>query len=268
MKVSLIVTTYNWSEALALCLESIRFQTMLPDEVIIADDGSTIETKNLIEKFIKNNKKLNITHSWQEDKGFRLAASRNLAISKSKAEYIIVVDGDMILDKNFVNDHIINAKKGIYIQGSRVLLSPKFSKKILSQSKFEKPSFFNSTMKNKINSLRVPLLTNIISKITTQKLSGIKGCNFSCFKSDIYLVNGFNEEFNMWGREDSEFVQRLYNSGIKRINLKFSGIQYHIYHKEGKAESTVDKILKNTIIKKLKYCKNGIDKYLEVKNNE
>ena len=72
MRLSLIITTYNWPESLILVLMSIENQTMAPQEVIIADDGSTVETKELIAKFQKD-AKLNIIHSCHEDNGFRTA---------------------------------------------------------------------------------------------------------------------------------------------------------------------------------------------------
>ena len=64
MKISLIITTFNWPESLLLVLESIRFQTLIPDEIIIADDGSDEKTENFISSFNKQNN-LNIIHSWQ-----------------------------------------------------------------------------------------------------------------------------------------------------------------------------------------------------------
>ena len=95
MRVSLIIATYNWPESLILALRSIEKQTIVPEEVIIADDGSTAETKEIIDKFQKDSD-LNIIHSWQEDKGFRAAQSRNKAIVKSSGDYIILVDLSLI----------------------------------------------------------------------------------------------------------------------------------------------------------------------------
>jgi glycosyltransferase involved in cell wall biosynthesis len=267
MRCSLIITTYNWPEALELVLESVFHQTLLPNEIIIADDGSGNETKDLIEK-IQVKSPVPIIHSWQEDNGFRLAMSRNKAIEKSPSEYIIVVDGDMILDKNFIKDHKKCAKKGNYIQGSRVLLQNNLTQDILNKKKFQKPSIFSSNVKNKKNMIYLPWLTSAICKMTSTNLSKIRGCNFSLFKDDILLVNGFNEDFKTWGQEDSEFAQRLYNAGLSRRDLKFSGIQYHLYHKEGSSNSNNLSLLQNTIDKNLKWCQNGIDKHLLMEKSD
>ena len=266
MTCSLIITTYNWHEALELSLKSALTQMHLPDEIIIADDGSTVETKELIAKIAKESN-IKIIHSWQEDKGFRLARSRNLAIAKSSSDYIIVIDGDMILDKNFIADHLVCAEKNVYIQGSRVLLDESLTKNILNNNTFLKPSIFSKKIVNKQNMLYLPALRNFLCQSSNQQLRRIRGCNFSLFKEDILMVNGFNEAFNKWGREDSEFVQRLYNLGVKRKNLKFSGIQYHLYHKEGNSNSFNDNLLNEAIEKKLTWCDNGLNKHLEDNKN-
>ena len=120
MRCSLIITTYNWKEALELVLLSALSQSISPDEIIIADDGSRDDTKQLIENYIKKSD-IPIIHSWQEDNGFRAAQSRNKAISKSSYEYIILIDGDIILEQNFIRDHKRFAKKGFFSQGGRAV---------------------------------------------------------------------------------------------------------------------------------------------------
>jgi predicted glycosyltransferase involved in capsule biosynthesis len=109
----------------------------------------------------------------------------------------------------------------------------------------------------------VPFLSAIFCRKNNQNMSRIRGCNFSLFKEDIVKINGFNEEFTTWGKEDSEFVQRLFNIGIYRNNLKFSALQYHLHHKEGDANDENVSILNNTIDNNLVWCKYGIDQYLE-----
>ncbi len=262
MKVSLIITTYNWKEALELVLFSVKNQSVLPDEVIIADDGSKDDTKELIEK-VKINFPTSLIHSWQEDEGFQAAKSRNKAIAKAKYEYIILIDGDMILHKDFIKDHIIFAKKGTYIQGSRTILSKEKSLKTLN-AKNILFNVFQKGIKNKFNCLRCIFLAKLFNRYN-KKTRGIKTCNMSFFKADCFIANGFNEDFIGWGREDSEFVQRLYNNDTLRQNLKFACVSFHIYHNESSRNmlEVNDKILQDTIDKKLKYCENGINKYLK-----
>ncbi len=262
MNCSLIITTYNWPEALELVLTTAVKQSVQPNEIIIADDGSAKDTKLLVNTFSKKTS-VPIVHSWQEDDGFRLSKSRNLAIAKAKYEYVIVIDGDMLLHRDFIKDHKKCAKRSVYVQGSRALLQLEFSKNIIRTKEIKWPSIFSNDVKNKLNTLRVPFLSAIFCKKNNQNTSRIRGCNFSLFKEDIVKINGFNEEFTTWGKEDSEFVQRLFNIGIYRNNLKFSALQYHLHHKEGDANDENISILNNTIDNDLVWCKYGIDQYLE-----
>ena len=116
------MATYNRADALLLVLQSIVNQKLPPDEIIIADDGITEATKNLLLNF-KKKSNFNIIHSFQEDRGFRAAESRNKAIATASFEYIVLIDGDMILHPSFIKDHIINAELGYFIQGTRVLIN-------------------------------------------------------------------------------------------------------------------------------------------------
>ena len=258
MKITLIITTYNWPESLLLVIQSIRNQTIWPNEIIVADDGSRNETKELIHN-INKEFEMNIIHSWQQDNGFRAARSRNNAIFKSSGDYIILIDGDVILHPNFVKDHIDNAEQGYFIQGFRALLSKKETKKALSR-KIVNFSFFYPGLKNRKNAIYSKFLSSIFS---TKKnhLYGIKSCNMAFYKKDCINVNGFNNDFEGWGREDSEFVVRLINSGVNRKNVRFNVIQFHLWHNENPRMSLRqnDAILEHAIINHSQWCENGIN---------
>ena len=258
MKLTLIITTYNWPESLLLVIESVKRQTVLPDEVIIADDGSDKETKDLINNF-KKDTNLNIIHSWQEDMGFRASRSRNNAIFKSSGDYIVLIDGDTILHTNFVKDHIANAESGFFVQGSRALLSEKQTKKALAE-KVVNFSFFSSELKNRKNAIYSKLLSSIFSS-KKNHLHGIKSCNMAFYRKDCININGFNNDFEGWGREDSEFVVRLINSGVKRKSVRFNAIQFHLWHNENPRVSLIknDEILNDAIHNQKNWCKNGIN---------
>ena len=260
MDCSLIICTYNWPEALKLVLSSAIFQSEMPNEIIIADDGSESSTTEVIDEFTSVCS-IPIIHSWQEDDGCRLSHSRNRAIAKSSFEYIIMVDGDTLLHKDFVKDHKKFAKRKTYLQGSRVLLQLEITNYCLQNQIFKKPLFFSKNSKNKMNLLRIPFITKLISYFTNRNISRIRGCNFSVYKKDVIDINGFNEEIVSWGREDSEFVQRLFNNGVKKQLLKFSAIQYHLYHEERSHNSNNIDILNKAILNKSKWCHLGIDRY-------
>lgn len=141
-KCTLVTPTYNWPEALELLLLSIQNQTLLPNEVIIADDGSRQETTDLIKRF-QASFPVPLIHVWHEDNGNQKPKIMNKAIAKAKYEYIIEIDGDIIMHKNFVKDHLKYAKKGSYLFGSRVniqksILGTIFQKKLFILLFFQK----------------------------------------------------------------------------------------------------------------------------------
>ena len=261
MRISLIVTTYNRPDALLLVLKSIQCQSMQPFEVIIADDGSNNKTKDLVFDFLSKTK-LNLKYSFQEDLGFRAARSRNKAISIASGDYIILIDGDMILHSEFIKDHAINSEPGFFIQGSRVLLTRDMTKYVVNSQRLIF-HFFGRGLNNRLNSIHSNFLSRIFS-IKRNYLKGIKTCNMSFFRKDCVSVNGFNNEFEGWGREDSEFVARLFHKGINRNTLKFSAIQFHLWHNEDNREllKNNNQLLQKTLDGELKWCESGMDSFL------
>ena len=130
MKVTILVSTYNWPAALELSLRSMFAQTVLPDEIVIADDGSTAETAELITR-LKQETNIPIKHVWHEDEGFRRTTILNKAIAQATGDYILQVDGDVILSPYFVQDHLDVARPNTFVCGSRVKLMPELTERML-----------------------------------------------------------------------------------------------------------------------------------------
>ena len=264
---SLIITTYNRPDALKLVLDSVLLQIELPDEVIIADDGSRQETIDLVKEY-QQKFPIPLIHSWQEDFGFRAARSRNLAISCASMDYIIMIDGDIILDKYFVTDHKKVAKRNILVQGGRSLLTSKKSSELLICEPKELllkwySKGLDKRIEKRLQSIRIPFFRNLIFKFQKSHWhKGIRTANIACFRDDIIKINGFNNDFVGWGREDSEFAERFFNAGGKRANLKFGGLGYHLWHKEAERDALPenDLLLHKAIKEKLSWCNNGLDK--------
>ncbi len=159
-KISLLISTYNWPEALELVLLSVSRQTVMPDEVIIADDGSKQPTTDLINS-MRPKISCPVVHIWHEDTGFKLAQIRNKAIVKAKGNYIIQIDGgDVILERHFIRDHIRLMKKGCFVSGSRINMREELSKNIFSKKQIHIP-LYTKGLKNKLNGFRCCLLSNI-----------------------------------------------------------------------------------------------------------
>jgi glycosyltransferase involved in cell wall biosynthesis len=261
--VSIIVSTYNRPEALGLCLQSIACQTVLPNEVVIGDDGSGEETKVLIEKF-QSDFPVPVIHVWQEDAGFRLAMSRNRAVARCRYEYIIEIDGDLILDRRFVEDHLYFAEPGYFLKGGRVNIGAKLTESLCRSQKLLRLNFFTKGLLRRINSIHNMTLSRYLSsRYKKNRISGL-GCNMSFWKKDYIAINGCDEFFEGWGGEDYDFACRMMNSGIKRLYLKFSGIVFHLWHNDlymQNREKNFRYYYEQKNSHKIK-CENGVDKYL------
>lgn len=261
MLVSLLISTYNWKEALSLCLYSAFAQTVKPAEILIADDGSREDTRQLIDE-MRAKTDIPIVHVWHEDKGFRLSAIRNRSTEEAKGDYIIQIDGDIILDRHFIADHLELAEKGYFVCGSRVLLGKMSTTRLLKG--IEKyPALLKQNLRFVLNAFRSRILRRYLSnRYAKHTMLRIRGCNMAFWKEDLFRVNGYNESLEMWGQEDVEISYRLIHAGIQKKQLKMGGVQFHLYHNFASRENLEyhEQVLKKVIEEKTVWCENGIVK--------
>lgn len=260
MTVSLIISTYNWPRALYLCLDSVMQQTAMPTEILIADDGSGISTRDVVRHF-EAVSPVPIRHIWHEDKGFRLAMIRNKAIAASRCEYIIQIDGDLILQRNFIQDHMIFAQRGCYVTGSRGIITEMLTRKVLSGEITSLTPLMRG-VRNSNNVIRIPLMAFLYRTLGPTRF--VKGCNMAFWRNDLIRVNGYDESFCGWGREDSELAIRLDNSGVRQRCMKFRGVVFHLHH--GKCEhnslSANEERYQQTIREHRTRCETGLARHL------
>lgn len=236
MKIAVIITTYNRPDALGAVLEGYLAQDDRDFEILVADDGSTEETKRLIEKY-RDMAPLPIRHVWQEDAGFRAARIRNLAIAATDAAYVIFTDGDCVPGKHFVASHRKLLEPGYFLSGNRILLSEAFTKKVLSEHipihEWGMIEWALARLSGNINRI-LPLvsLPDCCRKGSPNKWEGAKTCNLSAFREDLIEVGGFDESYTGWGLEDSDLVIRLIRASIKHKNARFSCPVFHLWHPE------------------------------------
>lgn len=226
--VTVIVSTYNSPEFLRISLHSIISQTILPLEVIVADDGSDNATAEVI-RIIAAGTSVPVIHEWQPDQGFRKSLILNKAIRRATGEYIIFIDGDIIVDRHFVEDHLRFARPGRFITGSRARLSADQTAKVIRCYDDTKRL---PVLPFSMNAVRIPFLSHLYSARKKHDGTYARGCNFAVWRSDLINTNGFNNDITGWGREDSELSWRLMWSGVKKRFIKFSAIEHHLYHPE------------------------------------
>ena len=226
---SLVIATYNRPAALDVVLRSVRVQRQLPDEVLVADDGSGEATRRVVRAH-QADFPVRLVHVWHEDQGFRLAAIRNEAIRRAHGEYILQIDGDMLLHRRFVQAHTRFARRGSYVQGSRCLLSRALTARILRERRDAVP-LLSPGLGNRQNAWYLPWLSPLV-RGPRDPDRRTRGCHMAFWRDDLIAVNGYDERFEGWGREDSELAARLIHSGVRRRNFKFGAVAYHLWHPE------------------------------------
>ncbi|PWK92407.1 glycosyltransferase family 2 protein [Fulvimonas soli] len=270
MRASLIVLTYNWPEALDRVLAGVAAQARLPDEVIVADDGSGEATRALVGRWAARFP-VPLRHVWQEDQGFRAARARNRGIAACRGDYVILIDGDMLLHPAFVADHLAFAERGFFLQGGRIKATAAETARLLAG---KRPVFapwspadfaaFDGTRRH--YAFRAPWLARW--KARSRRGGRVMSCNMSFWREDLLRVNGFDERMEGYGAEDRELAARLGNAGVRRRQLKWAALAVHLEH-ASRAQPDVDdmslpnnRLFRATLEQRIVRCERGIDAHL------
>ena len=259
---SLIVTTYQRPDALAAVLATAIAQLELPAEILVADDGSSDSTTDVV-RVASRQCPVPMRHLWQEHQGFRLTRSRNMAIHAAQGDYLVFVDGDMLLHPHFIADHRRFARPGRYTQGVRVLLDESRTRELIA-APLNLPSACSPGLGGlrRLHALHAPRASARLRHVANT-LIAIKGCNQGFWRRDLCAVNGFNEEITGWGPEDKELCARLEFSGIRRQSLLFGGIAFHLWHPGAARERRAanEALYRATLQRHTRRCAHGLDRH-------
>jgi len=267
-KASLIVSFYKKLDFLLPVIDSLLIQTENNFEVIISDDGSPENVVNDVKERLDKSQ-LNFQYVWHEDKGWRKNKILNKSVVKSKSDFLIFIDGDCILHKRFVEEHIKMARPGVVRGGRRVNLSARVSEKIIN-GRISHPYFGNRIMLDLIfDSIRkkakdveqgIYINNHWISSMLNDKDRSIKGCNFSMLKADLLAVNGYDERFDQpaYG-EDTDLEARLRRNGVMFLGIRNRAIQYHLYHRQLSRDINNKDIYDDNNAKEITYTPFGIN---------
>jgi glycosyltransferase involved in cell wall biosynthesis len=262
-RIALIVNTADQPEYLYRVLHALDGQNMSPDEVLLADDGSGQQTSKAFQEWSAG-KNYPTTHVWQEKAGFRRARILNQAIARARSDYIVFLDGDTIPHPKFVEDHRRVARRGSFIQGHRALIKKQaanwFGLNDFAQDR--RAAMWRGQLGGWKHAFRWPRAF-VRSR---GDLRGVRGCNLAIWRGDLIHVNGYNEAFVGWGREDSELAARLINSGIKRRDLRGWALCYHLWHPPASRSGLEanDELLSSTVASRAKRCVLGLNQYLKL----
>lgn len=267
MTIGVIISTYNNPKWLEKTLWSYQAQSRKADEIIIADDGSRDDTRQLIEQMKAF---LPIQHVWHEDKGFRKTKILNDALKIATADYLIFTDQDCVARPDFIATHEQYAQKGYILSGGYFKLPMDISEMltrddIMSGRAFQLRWLLRQGMKRTFKCTKLigkPWFSVLMNHITPTHATW-NGMNSSGWRKDILEVNGFDERMQ-YGGEDREMGERLFNKGIRSKQIRYSAIVLHLDHGRPyvnqEAWDRNNAIRRETKQKKLTWTPFGIDK--------
>jgi len=256
--ISLVVNTFNQPDFLDRVLKAITHQTQPPQEVILADDGSDEATRLVFERWASS-QPFACERVWQERAGFRRARILNLAIAEATQEYLVFLDGDTIPHPCFISDHRRVARRRTFMQGHRVLIEQRaalsFGSGRFAADRLR--ALFQGQLRGLQHVFRWPRPV----RRYRADLRGIRGCNLAIWREDLVKVNGYNETFVGWGREDSELAVRLMNSGVRRLDLRGWALCYHLWHPPASRANLAvnDELLKVASAQNATWCNSGLN---------
>lgn len=268
--ISVIVTTYNWPEALQLCLDSLFAQTDRHFEILIADDGSRPENLEKARSFCAA-APVPIEHIHHEDRGFRAGTIRNKAAAKSRGDYLLFIDGDCLLKPDFIRRHRQMAETGYFVPGNRILLSQSFTSEVLAKQMpiylRRWPYFWMLRLFGRIN--RISALLHLplgkLRILQPRKWAKAMTCNLGVWRSDFIAVNGFDEVFEGWGYEDSDLVIRLIHAGVRRKEGRFAAPVLHLWHPhndKSRQDMNYQRLMDRLAREDFKVAERGVSQYL------
>jgi GT2 family glycosyltransferase len=235
--ISVVITTYNRSEALSLVLKGLAMQNDRDFEVIVADDGSNDAHQTAIASAAAR-LGLPVTHVWHPDVGFTAACIRNKGVSVASGDYIVLLDGDCVPEVDFIGQHRKLMERACFVNGSRVLLSQEMTKSSVADqiplSGRSMAFWLGKRLSGDASKLggkfRFPDFS--LRKQKNFVWKGIRSCNMGVWRETYEAVNGFDESFVGWGHEDADFVLRMHNAGLTRKNGYWATEVFHLWHAE------------------------------------
>jgi len=269
MRVSVVVTTYNRPDALAMVLSALAGQHLREFEVLIADDGSRPDTAELVAEHARGYP-VPLTHVWQHDQGFRAGAARNRASARAQGEYIVFLDGDCLARPDFLSRHVTLAQPGYFVAGNRILLSQAFTADAQAGQwpvhTWSRRTWLGARMRGRVNRW-LPLwgLPDAAwRRRHPTRWRGARTCNLAVWREDFMRVNGFDERYAGWGHEDADLAIRLIRSGVLRKDGRFATAVLHLWHADNDRSGLADNEQRLAAIQadQRTRAEAGVDQYL------
>jgi glycosyltransferase involved in cell wall biosynthesis len=239
-RLGVVVSTYEWPDALDAVLRSFHDQSDRDFVLVVADDGSGVETGAVVDEW-RSAFGERLTHVWQPDEGFRLARVLNLGALAGDADYLVFLHGESIPRRNFVRAARSCIKPGWFVAGRRIDLSETLTARVLAQQlpvhRWGMVEWFRARReagplvaltrrdRRRVGARGVPEFVPVDR--TYGYLLGVA-------RVDFERVNGYDMRFEGWGEEDVDIAVRLGRIGLRCGHAGPDATLIHLWH-----ESTV-----------------------------
>lgn len=230
MGVSLIISSYNQPNALALVLEGVLTQTHAVDELVIGDDGSQPDTRELIDAFAAR-APFPVSFETQEDRGFRKSRAVNNAIRVAAHDHVLILDGDCVPPPQWVENYVAVLAAGVPFATAGYVMLDLEQVQALAKDQIAAGRLDELiTDEQRTRFRKIHRKERLYAFLRQRKKPKILGGNWAATRDCLYAVNGFDERFDGFGKEDSDIRNRLCNAGFRGRSLWDHNWVYHCTH--------------------------------------
>lgn len=231
LDLSVILTTYERPHHLERSLASLAVQRNMAGrfEVVVVDDGSKDRTHAVIQRFSRT-VDFPVKVTTHEHDGFRVALCRNDGVRASVGDYVLISDSDCLFPPHHLERHLQARKPGVARAGNCYRLDRAVTERLTVED------VAAGRYRSQVSLVeRWRLWRRWASDVRYQlRRHPVKpklmGFNIAAWRSDIELVNGFDEEYVGWGCEDDDFAARLRMAGRTVRTASGYTQAYHMWH--------------------------------------
>lgn len=227
---SVILTTYNKPQDLVRSLEGFRAQTFRDFELLVCDDGSGPATREVVEGFAAS-VPFEVIHCWQEDTGFRAAASRNNGVRAARGDTLVFTDGDCVPFPDYLAQYAQARRPGRFLAGERYLLSPEEADAVTLEAITSGAAFRAPPTREVRRVRRIRRNDGIYGVLRIKpERPRLMTCNCSVPRQRVLDINGLDERYEGWGMEDEDLRRRLVAQGARPGSVIGTANCLHLWH--------------------------------------
>jgi glycosyltransferase involved in cell wall biosynthesis len=224
-----ILTTYNQAKLLDLAIHSYERQSCVDCEMVIADDGSGPDTREVVERHARE-APFRIHHVWQPGRGFRKSEAVNRAILESRSDYLVFSDGECLAARSFVEEHLRASRPRTYVVGGHIRLTPDYTASLTPREvrtgSFER----QGTRLERLVLWKTHLKSCVYIAARKRRKPELYGLNFSVDRESVYRVNGFDHTYHEGGWGDSDLRNRMQLAGVGARSLWHCSKVFQLHH--------------------------------------